>query len=105
MWRELPSTEEGLPTGIGGGYSVDDGPAGGADRGRSCRMPRSMIFTTRALDRDALVRAAASVEVHTLPIPMTQASMFDFGQTSVSVEGVYLSAAAWLHESEYELVP
>ena len=68
-------------------------------------MQRSMMITTGALDRDALARAAATVEVHTLPLPTTQVSMFDFGQTSVLVEGAYLSTAAWLHESEYELVP
>jgi NTE family protein len=86
-----------LPAMSGGIATV---PSGAIDM-----MQRSMMITTGALDRDALARAAASVEVHTLPIPMTQVSMFDFGQTSVLVEGAYLSTAAWLHESEYELVP
>ncbi|HWD51439.1 MAG TPA: patatin-like phospholipase family protein [Acidimicrobiales bacterium] len=85
-----------LPTTAGGIATV---PSGAIDM-----MQRSMMITTGALDRGALARAAASVEVHILPLPMTQVSMFDFGQTSVLVEGAYLSTAAWLHESEYELV-
>jgi hypothetical protein len=64
------------------------------------------VVTTAALARRDLDDARGSAEVHVLPVPTTaQLSMFDFGETPVLMEGAYLAAAAWLRESERELVP
>ncbi len=69
-------------------------------------MQRSMMIATAALAQRDLDEARGCAEVHILPVPTAaQLSMFDFGETPVLMEGAYLAAAAWLRESERELVP
>jgi NTE family protein len=69
-------------------------------------MQRSMMIATDALAKRDLDYALERAEVHVLPVPnAAQLSMFDFSETQVLMEGAYLSAAAWLHEPERELVP
>jgi NTE family protein len=67
-------------------------------------MQRSMLIATAALTSSDLLRVADAAEVHVLPVPPTaQGSIFDFGGTRALMDDAYLSSAAWLAASEYEL--
>jgi NTE family protein len=85
--------------------AISDG-VGSIPSGAIDMMQRSMMIATAALAKRDLAEAQACADVHVLPVPTAaQLSMFDFGDTPVLMEGAYLSTAAWLRESERELVP
>jgi NTE family protein len=66
---------------------------------------RSVMIATAATTTSDLQRAAASAEVHVLPVPDGRpASMFDFGATRALIEEAYVRSRAWLDSEPLLLV-